>query len=82
MIRKIVKSTWTDKAGNAGYCYKVYYPRKETWRSDRVVTYTHKQDLPLTVTNFVLNANNCNTVYVPKEDAPGFRSLKRETYSN
>lgn len=80
-IRKVVKSSWTEKSGRYGFIYRVYYTNKEPWRKDRIVRYTYDQQLPLTVLNFVLNAGNVETEYIP-EDRRGesFLSLKQETY--
>ena len=80
MITKVVKVSWTQDNGTYGFQYRVYYKRKEAWRKDRRVDYGHNKNLPLTVLNFVLNANNCKTEY-PEAISPSILSLKRETYT-
>lgn len=82
MITKVVKSAWTNPNGKAGFCYRVYHKIPSRIR-EREYTYTDKQNLPMTVLDYVLNAKNCRTVYVPDEDCSGGRrGLKREIYTN
>lgn len=80
-IRKVVKSSWTEKSGRYGFIYRVYYTNKESWRKDRIVRYTCDKQLPLTVLNFVLNAGTVETEYIPEDRrSKSFASLKREIY--
>lgn len=81
MIDRVVKSSWAwhESTKRNGFCYKVYYQNKG-WKRGRVVTYTDRQNLPITVLNFVLNAGSVETVYVPEKDSFNVKGLKRETY--
>ena len=82
MIDRVVKSSWAWHTENkrSGFCYRVYYKSKDGWRPGRMVTYTDRQNLPLTVLNFILNAGSVETVYIPEKDSYHMRGLKRETY--
>ena len=81
MIERVVKSSWAWHETNkcSGFCYRVYHKGKG-WKSGRVVTYTDRQNLPLTVLNFILNAGSVETRYIPEEDSYHMKGLKRETY--
>ena len=80
-IKMVTKSVWEQTNGMSGCKYTVYYKNKEAWKADRKFVYTHKQNLPLTVLNYVLNANCETRSYTGKDLAQGFRSLKREYYT-
>lgn len=81
MIERVVKSSWAwhelNKRG--GFCYRVYYSGKG-WKRGRVITYNDRQNLPLTVVNFILNASSVETVYIPEKDSYNMKGLKQETY--
>lgn len=66
MINHITKSTWTQKDGKMGYCYRVYYEPTRGRAKGRQVTYSFFNNLPLTVINFILNANACETTYTDR----------------
>jgi hypothetical protein len=81
MIDFVVKRQWAGKeTGKLEYCYTVYYKRKDNWRGDRKYNYSHLDNLPLTVLNFVLNAGSCETVYIPENEKRGLLGYRKEIY--
>lgn len=81
MISKVVKSMWTNPNGKMGFCFRVYYKNKQGWKADRCVMYTDDKNLPLTVLNYILNADKCETTYYPDNKAGSMKGLKRELYT-
>lgn len=79
MIERVVKSSWAWHETNKrnGFCFRVYY-KGNGWKRGRVVTYTDRQNLPMTVVNFILSAGHVDTQYFP--DEYNFKGRKRETY--
>lgn len=83
MITKVTRSIWTLKADGLTYwAYRVHYAPKDSWKKDRIVSYNWTKNLPQTVLDFILNAGNVETRYVPEEQhSPGIAGLKQETYT-
>lgn len=81
MIDRVVKTSWAWSEDNkrSGFCYRVYYEGKG-WKSGRMVIYTDRQNLPTTVLNFILNAGNVETIYIPNKDSYNMKNVKREVY--
>ncbi len=81
MIERVVKSSWGWHETNkrSGFYFRVYY-KGNGWKRGRVVTYTDRQNLPMTVVDFILSAGHVDTVYVPEKDSYHMKGLKRETY--
>ena len=82
MIERVVKSSWAwhTVMKRSGFSYKVYYKSKDGWTRGRIVTYTDRQNLPLTVLNFILNAGSVETIYIPEKDCYNMKGVKQETY--
>ena len=63
MINMIVKYTWTEKDGKTAWEYRVYHDAVDSFSRGRRYDYDCHKNLPKTVVEFLLNANNVRTVY-------------------
>ena len=73
-IARIVKSSWTEKNGRTGYCFRVYY------KGNRVRLFSMHDNLPGPVWQFLVADNTeCVTDYMPGNEWA--RAYKRETFT-
>lgn len=62
MIDHITKITTTKRDGSDEYYFQVYYQDKNG-RNGKRYTYSQKDNLPMSVVNFILEASNCDMLY-------------------
>ena len=75
MIKKIRKWSTTTPNGELCYGYHIYYD------SGKRVHYSWKKNLPMTVVDFLLNAENCETEYIRQYYRLEDSIVKWETYT-
>ena len=85
MIKKVHSTVLYSENGSSNdvKVVRVVYESKSKYGKNRISTFSGKDNLPLTVVEFMLNAGSVETVYIGKNEvAPGFMGGKREIYSN
>ena len=85
MIKKVYSTILYSESSsdNDVKVVRVVYESKSKYGKNRISTFSGKDNLPLTVVEFMLNASSVETVYISKNEvATGFRGGKREIYSN
>ena len=83
-IDYVVKTSWGyhDGTKRGGFTYHVHYKPSESrpCRRGRERTFSDRDNLPMTVVNFIEFADDVKTIYVPESDSWQYHGLKHETY--
>lgn len=60
---KVVKHSWINSDGKTAYVIRVYYRTKASKNGFSVRRFSDNHTLPIAVVDFILNAENVETIY-------------------